>query len=559
MRSRSAITLSGDTPRVPAWRARLFGSGPSRIPGAGYVALAAALALVPLGLAVLAFGHSFRTTETDRVESRLQAEDRNVLDVAAAATRRAATEAAAVAAEPATQRALLAGRPAAGPTGLPRWLRVETVPGVAMPPAVGPLAITRSVDVVSRGSTVGSVRAVVSLPVLVRGRAGTTDARLGLAVDGRGTSGAFGGARVSGAGGSQVRGRDDTYRVFASHIAPRTLVVAGVPTSTIDASVHHRQLVTFAAGAVTIAALALIAILVLAARGPTRLGRAIRGQRSPVALVGDVAAAAHDPRALLPVLLETAVVATHAAGGEVIWDGERIASLGGRGASEPLVLPLDEAEPAASARAILLHPRRGFSTDDENVARSLVAQGRIALENARLQSIVRRQAVTDELTDLSNRRRFMEEIQLEIARAERLETSLALVLFDLDHFKQINDRFGHQTGDVVLRATAGVIRDRVRETDVPARIGGEEFAIVLPGTDRNGARSLAENLRADISALVGVPNAEWRVTASFGVAEHVRGETADTLIAAADRALYRAKAEGRDRVCLAEHEESPAA
>jgi diguanylate cyclase (GGDEF)-like protein len=152
----------------------------------------------------------------------------------------------------------------------------------------------------------------------------------------------------------------------------------------------------------------------------------------------------------------------------------------------------------------------------------------------------------------------MEVINLEVARAARLESPLTLVLFDLDHFKQINDRFGHQGGDTVLRSTAAVIRGRVRETDISARVGGEEFAVLLPGTDLSGGQSLAENLRRDISRLVEVPGRDWRVTASFGVAEFVTGEVADTLIASADRALYQAKEKGRDRVCLAAREEFPA-
>ena len=99
-----------------------------------------------------------------------------------------------------------------------------------------------------------------------------------------------------------------------------------------------------------------------------------------------------------------------------------------------------------------------------------------------------------------------------------------------------------------------MIRERVRGTDLAARIGGEEFAVILPGTDLSGAMSLAENLRRDISEGVAVPDPELTLTASFGVAEHRPGELAETLIGVADRALYRAKAEGRDRVNAAEVE-----
>jgi diguanylate cyclase (GGDEF)-like protein len=166
--------------------------------------------------------------------------------------------------------------------------------------------------------------------------------------------------------------------------------------------------------------------------------------------------------------------------------------------------------------------------------------------------------VTDELTDLANRRRFMEVLQQEVARAARFDQPLALVLFDLDYFKQINDQYGHQMGDEVLRATAAVIRGRVRETDLPARVGGEEFGVILSGTDVQGAAALAENLRIDLTQLVDVLGPDSPVTASFGVAEIGRGGSAEFLIGSADRALYRAKALGRNRVCAADGETSPA-
>jgi diguanylate cyclase (GGDEF)-like protein len=240
-------------------------------------------------------------------------------------------------------------------------------------------------------------------------------------------------------------------------------------------------------------------------------------------------------------------------GGLLIWDGETVATIGSDPRpSERLVLSLDD---EVGDRLLVLHaPRLGFSTADRELAASLAGQSRIALDNARLHGVVRRQAVTDDLTDLANRRRFMDALRQEVARSGRLETPLALVLFDLDHFKLINDRCGHQAGDDVLRSAADVIRERVRETDLAARIGGEEFAVILPGTGLDGAVSLAENLRRDISVGVELPDDALTLTASFGVAEHRSGEPAETLIGVADRALYRAKADGRDRVQAADVE-----
>jgi len=350
------------------------------------------------------------------------------------------------------------------------------------------------------------------------------------------------------------------YRALREPVAPGVGLVVAVPDSTIGSTVRSRQLLTLGAAALTLAALALGALLVAQRRRP----RDERAQRSPVALVGEVVAAAHDPRALLPVILETAVAAMDASGGRVVWDGERIAAIGeppAAAAADRLVFSLEDDEHVGMGRRqIVLYPRRGgFTEADREVAAALVAQGRIALENARLHSVVRRQAVTDELTDLANRRRFMEVLQQEVARATRFGSALALALCDLDNFKQINDRCGHQAGDDVLRATANVIRERVRETDLPARIGGEEFAVILSGTDIRGAYALAEQLRHDLSARVRVPLPDWAVTASFGIAMLHAGESAELLIGAADRALYRAKAEGRNRVCTDEEKPSAAA
>jgi len=150
----------------------------------------------------------------------------------------------------------------------------------------------------------------------------------------------------------------------------------------------------------------------------------------------------------------------------------------------------------------------------------------------------------------------MSALEQEIARTGRFSTPLSLVLFDLDRFKRVNDNCGHQVGDLVLRSTADTVRMRIRGTDLAARIGGEEFAILLPGTDAAGALTFAENLRVDLRREVAVEGVRWPTTASFGVAEFRKGMTGETLVGAADRALYQAKAEGRNRVCTAEADEA---
>ncbi|MDX6487634.1 MAG: hypothetical protein QOK13_249, partial [Gaiellaceae bacterium] len=154
-----------------------------------------------------------------------------------------------------------------------------------------------------------------------------------------------------------------------------------------------------------------------------------------------------------------------------------------------------------------------------------------------------------------NRRRFMETLEAEVRRAERFGAPLGLVLFDLDDFKLVNDRHGHQVGDLVLKKAGEVLLERIREVDLAARLGGEEFAVLLPGTDLAGAVSLAESLRLALSeaAVVATGGEDVRVTASFGVTEHSRERTGSDLLAVADGALYQAKDAGKNGVVALTH------
>jgi diguanylate cyclase (GGDEF)-like protein len=160
------------------------------------------------------------------------------------------------------------------------------------------------------------------------------------------------------------------------------------------------------------------------------------------------------------------------------------------------------------------------------------------------------QATTDSLTGLANRRSFDEELALEWRRCERIDGSLALILVDIDDFKQINDTHGHQVGDAVLRKVGEVLGGRVRQLDFAARYGGEEFAVLLPETEADGARKLAQRLRKDVAG-ARVPLADGGdlgVTASFGLAAKSEFKRAEEMIAAADQALYDAKRRGKNRV-----------
>ena len=276
--------------------------------------------------------------------------------------------------------------------------------------------------------------------------------------------------------------------------------------------------------------------------------------RDAIARFGEALAATHDPYALLPVIVGSTVEATGAAGGRLVFDHQEIARAGDPDAGgKPLAIPLgsDGSDPAV----LYLSPQGDDFTDEaRELAHWLGSQAAIALENARLHRLVERQASTDGLTELPNRRHFEEQLEGEITRAERFGGSLSLVLADLDDFKQVNDRFGHQAGDDVLRTFAEILRATVREIDLPARYGGEEFAVLLPQTDSEGAHRLAERLRRALVSrpMSGGPGALMAVTASFGVASFPQSPSPAALFAAADEALYRAKRRGKNCVVSAD-------
>ncbi len=171
---------------------------------------------------------------------------------------------------------------------------------------------------------------------------------------------------------------------------------------------------------------------------------------------------------------------------------------------------------------------------------------------ARYHEEVYQLATHDPLTDLYNRRHFSEQVDTEIARALRHGRPLCLCMIDVDLFKPVNDRYGHIAGDGVLKQMASILRSQVRREDVAARIGGEEFAVLLPETGIDGAREFAEQFRGAVAGTLFHPGgAAQHITVSVGVAE-VRPDRGDRsrLMRAADAALYRAKDEGRNRVCV---------
>jgi len=173
-------------------------------------------------------------------------------------------------------------------------------------------------------------------------------------------------------------------------------------------------------------------------------------------------------------------------------------------------------------------------------------------QRKRIEDVLREQATTDTLTGLLNRRSITDILQDELNRAQRLNTSFSIIMFDIDHFKQVNDNHGHEVGDTVLKIVAKTVKSRLREVDALARWGGEEFLILLPGTELEGALALSDTCR---QILADTPIEDvGQVTASFGVASHNPDESIRALIHRADDALYEAKNAGRNRVEMAQQE-----
>jgi diguanylate cyclase (GGDEF)-like protein len=305
---------------------------------------------------------------------------------------------------------------------------------------------------------------------------------------------------------------------------------------------------------------------------------------------GETLAATHDLNALVGAVLDTAVQATRARGGRLLlYDAERgeaieqarIGTARGMRSDLPVVVAAGDGlegdalathEPRVSQvpRAVLavpilrehhllglvtaVDPEEGaFSDEDVEALSALAVQAGVAIENARLHRVVERQAVTDSLTGLANRRQFYEVLGREYERAQRFGQPVSLILLDIDDFKLINDSRGHLAGDAVLHSVAATLAEVIREIDLASRYGGEEFAVLLPQTGPEGAANLAERLRSEIAARSIRFGTEeiTGVTASFGVAAGpVHDQTQIDLIASADAALYQAKREGKNHVTV---------
>jgi diguanylate cyclase (GGDEF)-like protein len=274
-----------------------------------------------------------------------------------------------------------------------------------------------------------------------------------------------------------------------------------------------------------------------------------RRSRETTLRFGEALAATHDVDELRRVIVESAVESTGASLGRLVDGGTVLIEFGDEPGPVRIELPL--AVDHEDFGTLVLFGA-DFGPEQRESARWLVGHAVIALANARRHRTVEQQALVDGLTGLANRRVCAAALEKELARARRFEEPLALVLADLDDFKRVNDRFGHPTGDEVLKAFAKTLRENVREIDLAGRWGGEEFVLLLPGTDLEGGRELAERIRRAVDAQeLRAPDGQFvRVRASFGVAAFPEVESQDRLVAASDGALYEAKRAGKNQVVV---------
>ena len=219
------------------------------------------------------------------------------------------------------------------------------------------------------------------------------------------------------------------------------------------------------------------------------------------------------------------------------------------------VLPLLVKDEVLGTFAVAARRPGAFASDRREMLGVVANQVAISLQNGRMVQSLEEQATTDGLTGLVNHRTFQERFSAMLGRADRHKFRVAMLLTDIDHFKKVNDTYGHPTGDAVLKRVAAILKASARKIDIVARYGGEEFALVLEGTDRAGARQLAERIREEVSAqMFESSKGPFKATLSIGVAVYPDdGKAKQDVIACSDKALYAAKHAGRNRtICHGE-------
>src|SRR5690242_925198 len=279
----------------------------------------------------------------------------------------------------------------------------------------------------------------------------------------------------------------------------------------------------------------------MAAQLQTRLDELERQRarlRDVIARFGEALGATHDAAQLMRLIVEAAMEATAAKGGVLIASSGELIRAGIPDGDDKIEVPLSAGQ--VSFGSLVLFGDH-FEDEERMTAVSLAAQAVVALDNARLHRIVERQALVDGLTGLANRRQCEETLASELARLERFGGPLAVVVADLDWFKDVNDRHGHPSGDAVLREFAQLLQETVRDVDLAGRWGGEEFMLILPGTDLAGGAQVAERIRVALAGriVLSADGSPIPVTASFGVAATPPAATAAGLFSAADRKSTR--------------------
>lgn len=235
-------------------------------------------------------------------------------------------------------------------------------------------------------------------------------------------------------------------------------------------------------------------------------------------------------------------------------DAEKIQQINKLGVSKFLIIiPLFQNQNPFGVMMVF-SPREGVTDKELNFLSLFANQVEMAITIANLFETMKKEAVTDSLTELYNRRYFTEELKKEADRARRLNQPFTIISLDLDYLKKINDTYGHMAGDIAIKAIADVMKKNARSIDIPARLGGEEFSILLPGIDSNGGMVAAERIRAAIEN-EEVPQI-GKITASIGVGTYPEHSmNVDELVEMTDQAMYRSKINGRNRVTIAKQNE----
>ena len=569
------------------------------------------LALVPIVVAMWGFRSLAYRSETRRADARLEAGLRGTLGVFEDELLDASRSADALARDTRFQQALRTGDPGAIQSAARRQttlpVRVKHSSGTPTPAGLG---VERSVLVLEHGRLLGTV--VVTAPLdeallaHARARSGLNSSDLlvavrsgrvvvgGPGVAGKSLSVPAGDARLVKVGGTRYRAlrapdlgepRGVSFAVLASQ---RTIDAAAssLQRRLLLGLVGLLVLIGFAAYLMSRSVVRMLGRFADAAYGIARgrlservpvrgrdefaqLGRAFNEMakqlesrlveleaervrlRESTARFGQALVATHDVDQLLTVVVETAVESTGAYGGVVLGPNGELARAGNPDVGgEHIRLPLFAAK---ENFGLLVLAGASFDDEQRETAAMLAGQAVVALENARLHRAVERQASLDGLTGLANRRSAQEALHAEVSRAGRFGGELSLVMADLDGFKAVNDDFGHPVGDAVLKEFAETLRETAREVDVVGRWGGEEFVLVLPGTDAVGGAQLAERVRVSFEQrfVLAPDGTRIPVTASFGVAAYPEQGDEVGLVAAADAALYQAKRAGKNRVVKA--------